>query len=65
MSGGPPLPSLSIKGFRGFHHLSIPKLGRVTLLTGKNGSGKTTVLDAVRIYVTGDNPLILLKLFPK
>ena len=47
-----PLPSLSISGFRGFTSLSIPQLGRVTLLTGLNGVGKTTVLDAIRIYAT-------------
>ena len=44
------LPSLVIKNFRGIDELTIPRLGRVTLLTGKNGVGKTTVLDAVRIY---------------
>lgn len=50
MGGELPLPSLSISGFRGFKSLSIPQLGRVTLLTGCNGVGKTTVLDAMRIY---------------
>lgn len=50
MGGKLPLPSLSISGFRGFPSLSIPQLGRVTLLTGRNGVGKTTVLDAIRIY---------------
>lgn len=45
------LKSLSISGFRGICQLDIPKLARVTLLTGKNGVGKTTVLDAVQAYV--------------
>ena len=39
-------------GFRGIRKLSIPRLGRVTLLAGKNGVGKTTVLDAVRVYAS-------------
>ena len=44
------LPSLIIKNFRGIDELTIPRLGRVTLLAGKNGVGKTTVLDAVRVW---------------
>ncbi len=44
------LPSLSISGFRGIRALSIPHLGRVTLFVGKNSVGKTTLLDAVRVY---------------
>ena len=44
------LHSLSITGFRGIDELSIPRLGRVTLLAGKNSIGKTTVLEAIRIY---------------
>ena len=49
-AGGRHLPSLSVKGLLGIPELTIPELGRVTLLTGKNGAGKSTVLDAVRIY---------------
>lgn len=44
------LPSLSISGFRGLDNLEIGRLGRVTLVAGRNGTGKTTVLDAVRIF---------------
>ena len=44
------LPDLTIKGFRGIKDLSLPRLGRVTLLAGKNGVGKSTVLEAVAVY---------------
>lgn len=44
------LPDLYIEGFLGIDKLSIPRLGRVTLLAGKNSVGKTTVLDAIRVY---------------
>ena len=56
------LPDLSIQGFRGIKDLFIPSLGRVTLLTGKNGVGKTTVLDAVRIYAARASHASLLEL---
>ena len=53
------LPSLSIQGLRGIEELSIPRLGRVTLLAGRNGVGKTTVLDAVRIHASRARPAVL------
>lgn len=56
------LPSLSIKGFRGIKKLSIERLGRVTLLAGKNSVGKTTVLDAVRVYAERGHPSVLSEL---
>ena len=46
------LPSLSISGFRGIRCLQLPRLGRVTLIVGKNGVGKTTILEAIRVYAT-------------
>ena len=53
------LPSLEITGFRGFDHLTIPRLGRVTLLAGRNAVGKTTVLDAVRLFAARGLPSVL------
>ena len=56
------LPNLTIRGFRGIDHLAIPRLGRVTLLAGKNGVGKTTVLDATRVYAARGHPMVLMEL---
>ena len=56
------LPSLVIRNFRGIDELTIPRLGRVTLLAGKNGVGKTTVLDAVRIYAAREKHVNLIEL---
>ena len=44
------LLDLYIENFRGIRKLSIPRLGRVTLLAGKNGVGKTTVLEAIEVF---------------
>ena len=53
------LPSLSVKSFRGIADLSIPRLGKVTLIAGMNGIGKTTLLEAVRLYAArGDYSVI-------
>ena len=53
------LPDLSITNFRGIKDLGIPRLGRVTLIAGRNGVGKTTVLDAVRVYAARGRSAIL------
>ncbi|MEW6249809.1 MAG: AAA family ATPase [Planctomycetota bacterium] len=41
------LTRMTIENFRGFRHLEVPVLPQVTLLTGSNGSGKTSLLEAV------------------
>lgn len=46
------LQDLAIAGFRGIRKLTIGRLGRVTLLAGKNSVGKTTVLEAVRVFAS-------------
>ncbi len=62
MNGRLHLPDLSIAGFRGIERLSIPRLGRVTLLAGRNSVGKTTVLDAVRVYASRGRSEVLREL---
>lgn len=44
------LRSLEIRNYRNLRHLTIEKLGRVNLLVGKNNTGKTSVLEAVRLW---------------
>ena len=52
-------PDLSIQGFRGIKNLSIPQLGRVTLITGKNNTGKSSILEALRIHTQNADPYLL------
>ena len=53
------LESLLIKNFRALEHLEVPKLGRVNLMVGKNNSGKSTVLEALRLYAgNAQRPLL-------
>ncbi len=53
-AGGLLLDSLEITNFRTFRHLKINRLGRVNLIVGKNGVGKSTVLEAIHIYTDAD-----------
>ncbi len=45
-----PLNSLQIKNFRGIRDLKIERLGRGNLIVGKNNVGKSTLLEAIRLY---------------
>jgi AAA15 family ATPase/GTPase len=44
------LNSLEIKNFRILEDFRVSKLGRVNLIVGKNNLGKSSVLEALRIY---------------
>jgi AAA15 family ATPase/GTPase len=46
------LESLRIENYRMFKRLEIARLGRVNLLVGRNNSGKSSVLEAVRLYAS-------------
>ena len=46
------LRSIRIQNFRRFADLEIPRLGMVNLLVGRNNTGKSSVLEAVRLLVS-------------
>jgi AAA15 family ATPase/GTPase len=46
------LDSLDIKNYRNLKTLRIKSLGRVNLITGKNNTGKSTILEAIAIFAS-------------
>lgn len=50
---------LVISDFRLCQQVSVEKFGRVNLITGKNGVGKTTLLEAIRVLATIGAPHVL------
>lgn len=54
------LPSLTIEGFRAFRRLEVPRLARVNLVVGSNNVGKTSLLEALRLFAAGSTfPTVL------
>ena len=50
---------LTIERYRSFRHLNIEGLGRVNLITGRNNTGKSSLLEALRILAYNASPYIL------
>ncbi|MCY4547668.1 MAG: AAA family ATPase [Defluviicoccus sp.] len=50
-----------IRNFRGFDDLSVDRLSRINLVTGRNNSGKTTLLEAVFMLSSAGDPQAALK----
>lgn len=48
------LGSFRIDGFRTFSELTLRELAKLNLIVGKNSAGKTTVLEALRLYLAED-----------
>jgi energy-coupling factor transporter ATP-binding protein EcfA2 len=48
--------TLEVGGFRALADLQVNGFGKVNLVTGKNNSGKSSLLEAIRILVTGGAP---------
>ena len=48
------LSDLVIQGFRGIRTMSMSDCGVVNLVVGRNDSGKTSLLEAIRLLMSGD-----------
>ena len=47
------LQTLEMRGYRGFESYRLSNLARVNLVVGKNNCGKTSILEAVELLVSG------------
>ena len=56
------LTNLRIKNFRGIRDLTLDPLGRVNLIGGKNGVGKTSVLEALWCLSGPDMPQLTVRI---
>ena len=52
------LTSLTVKNFRNLRSVTLERLGRLTLIGGKNGVGKTALLEALWMFSGPDLPRI-------
>ncbi|HNR33859.1 MAG TPA: AAA family ATPase [Candidatus Hydrogenedentes bacterium] len=55
----PKIGILTIKGFRALRDLKIEGFGRVTLITGRNNTGKSSVLEALRVLASDASPTVV------
>jgi hypothetical protein len=53
--------AFEIRRFKCFEHLRLDPLGRVTLLGGRNNVGKTTVLEALFMFLDRLNPNMVIR----
>jgi AAA15 family ATPase/GTPase len=56
------LHSFTLKNFRCFQNLTLEPLERVNLIAGKNNVGKTSLLEAIFIYINPTNPESFLRI---
>lgn len=50
------LERLSVRNFRGFKELEVDRLCRINLVTGRNDTGKSTLLEAIFLLGSAVNP---------
>ena len=55
----PKIESIRVERFRAFRKLEIQGLGRVNLIVGKNNTGKSSLLEALRLLASDANPRVI------
>jgi len=58
----PKIETLTIERFRALERIELSGLGRVTLITGRNNTGKSSILEALQILVSDASPSIINKI---
>lgn len=56
------LKSIDIKNYRNLKEVRLNSLGRINLITGKNNTGKSTLLEAIAIYASKGNLTLIYQL---
>ncbi len=51
--------SFKLRAYRGFAGYELSGLARLNLLVGRNNSGKTSLLEAIQLWVSGGSPEVL------
>ncbi|MGI6354178.1 MAG: AAA family ATPase [Lentisphaeria bacterium] len=55
----PSITELTVSGFRALRDFSVKELGRANLITGRNNTGKSSVLEALRILTSNADPSVI------
>lgn len=55
----PHIAELNVSGFRALRDFSVEGLGRVNLITGRNNTGKSSILEALRILTSDASPSVI------
>lgn len=59
------LTSIELHNYRGFSRFRMEGLKRITLLVGKNNTGKTSLLEAAQILAYGTSPFSLVEIMTR